>query len=115
MSSIARSISSPSASANRLCAVVGFGDHFEIGLGVEDQPQAASHEAVIVGEQDPRGQARHAASSAAARDAVRARALSRSADRQARADQSRPLAHPAHPGAVGGMVVRQAATVVAHG
>ncbi len=40
-------------------AVGGFGGHFEVRLFIEYVAQAASHERVVVGEQDPRLQPRH--------------------------------------------------------
>ena len=40
-----------------LVAVAGFGDHFEIGLGVQNDPQTAQDDRVIVGDQDARLQA----------------------------------------------------------
>jgi hypothetical protein len=39
----------------RRAPVGGFADHLEVGLRVEDHPQAAAHERLIVGDQDPDG------------------------------------------------------------
>ena len=42
-----------------LVAVAGFGGHFEIGLGVQNDPQTAQDDRVIVGDQDARLQGCH--------------------------------------------------------
>ena len=36
-----------------LGAVAGLGDHHQVGLAVQDQPQPAAHQRVVVGQQDP--------------------------------------------------------------
>ena len=93
-SRIARSISSRSAELDGLGAVAGLGDDLEVGLGVEHHPQPAADERVVVGEQDARLQ-RDGSCRLAGRHARRTRVPppGPGLDRQAAADQQRPLAH----------------------
>ena len=46
----------------RFRAVSGLGQHLEVGLSVEHEPQAAAHDRVIVGQQDAGLQRSHRAS-----------------------------------------------------
>ena len=65
----------------RLAPVGGLADHLEVGLRVEDHPQAAAHERLIVGDQDPDGLA-HAC--------IRSASIARAGARGMNADTANP-------------------------
>ena len=83
---------SRSAICDGLDAVAGLGDDLHVGLAVEQQPQPAAHDAVVVGDQEPH----HAGATrpAGADGELDGRALAgRRRDLQAPARQQRALAH----------------------
>ncbi len=108
-----------SASSTAPTPVVGLRHHRQVGLRVEHQPQAAAHDGVVVGEQDPRRLGRagvrgivrrpccgtRSSTGGAARPAARV-------NRSAPADHRRPLAHAAD--ARAGHRVAEPGAVVGH-
>ena len=46
----------------RFVPVGGLRHHLQVGFGVEDHPQSAAHQRVVVGEQDPRRLGEHQSS-----------------------------------------------------
>ena len=53
MSRMARSTLAARGLLDGLGAVARLGDHPQVGLAVEDQPEPAAHQGVVVGQQDP--------------------------------------------------------------
>ena len=77
--------SSP-ARADRLAAVGGLADDLDVGLGVEDHPEAGAHERLVVGEQDAdhRARPRRSGRPRADREAAAGRGPASSCRRRAR-------------------------------
>ena len=82
---------------DRLDPVAGLGHDTQVGLGVENETQAATHDRMVVGEQHARRMRRHGRRARAAVRTRRAAAGIR-LDVERRADQHGPLAHAAQPG-----------------
>ena len=106
MSRMARSMSPARRRLDGLGAVARLGDDLQVGLAVQDQPQAAADQGVVVGEQDAgrRRSRRHCRTSRGHRDVsthVRCRDPGVGDDGERAADEQRAFAHAADAGALG--------------